>query len=306
MKAAVVLEPGTPVVGEFDEPRAAEGQAIVTVEVAGVNPVDLARAAGTGPRAVPTPHVAGMEGIGTVAGKRIYFDKPIAPQGSMAERTVIDPETAIAIPEGLDAGLAVSFGIAGLAAWLGLTWRGGLREGETVLVLGASGVVGQLAVQAARLGGAGRVVAAARDTAALEGLPADAIVALDGGADLGRRLKAASGKGFDLVLDMVWGDPAVAALGNLRGRGRLVQVGSAAAAGATIDASALRGRLGSILSHAVFAPPQEVRVAAFEAMCGYALSGKLAVAVEESPLDQVEEVWERQSRSPHAKLVLRP
>jgi NADPH:quinone reductase-like Zn-dependent oxidoreductase len=302
----VTRELGVPVAAEWDEPEVGAGEAIVTVEVAGVNPVDVARAAGTGPRPVPTPHVAGMEGIGTVAGRRVYFDKPIAPHGSMAERTVIEPETAIDVPDELEAGLAVSFGVAGLAAWLGLDWRGGLRAGETVLVLGASGVVGQLGVQIARLLGAGRVVAAARDTTELGRLGADSIVALDGSADLRQRLQAASGKGFDIVLDLVWGEPAAAALGTLRGHGRLVQVGSAAAATATIDAAALRARLSSILSHAVFAPPQEVRVEAFQRMCRHGLAGELTVDVEEAPLTDVAAVWERQRRSPHAKLVIRP
>jgi NADPH2:quinone reductase len=295
------------VAADWEEPVVAPGLSLVEVEVAGVNPVDLARAAGTGPRSAPTPHVAGMEGIGSMDGRRVYFDKPIAPQGSMAERTVVDPTTTIEVPADIDGGLAVSFGVAGLAAWLGLSHRGQLREGETVLVLGASGIVGQIGVQAARLLGAGHVVAAARDEEALARLDPDAAVVLGEEDDLRARLKdAAGGKGYHLVLDMLWGEPALAALATLRGRGRLVQVGSAAGNTAAVDAAALRARLGSILSFAVFSPPQEVRVEAFRTMCGHALAGDLKVEVEEAPLSEVETVWERQRRSPHRKLVLRP
>ena len=85
------------------------------------------------------------------------------------------------MPDGLDPALAVCLGVSGLAAWLGLEWRGRLVAGETVLILGASGVVGQIGVQAAKLLGAGRVVAAARDATGLEraaALGADAVVPL--------------------------------------------------------------------------------------------------------------------------------
>ena len=88
-------------------------------------------------------------------GTRVYFDETVAPFGAYAERTLIPAGSGFAVPEELDAGLAVALGVAGLAAWLGLEWRGELKAGETVLVLGASGVVGLIGVQAARLLGAG-------------------------------------------------------------------------------------------------------------------------------------------------------
>jgi hypothetical protein len=98
----------------------------------------------------------------------VYFDAPILPFGSMAERALIDPAFTHPVPDVVPDGVAVALGIAGLAAWLALQWRAELARGEHVLVLGASGVVGQIAVQMARRAGAGRVVAAARSQAGLK------------------------------------------------------------------------------------------------------------------------------------------
>ena len=107
--------------------------------------------------------------MGTLSdGQRVYFDSPVLPWGSMAERTLIAAGSGYPLPEGLPDGLAVALGIAGLAAWLSLTWRAELQAGEHVLVLGASGIVGQVAVQAAKLLGASSVVAAARSQQGLE------------------------------------------------------------------------------------------------------------------------------------------
>src|ERR1700734_3146168 len=164
MRAAVLKEYGVPAAGEFDEPSA-EGpdQAVVDVLAAGLNPVDVAICAGRFYAGKPPlPSVAGREGVGMLDGERVYFDAPIAPFGSMAERALVDPASTYALPDGLDDGLAVALGISGLAAWLGLTWRANVQPGEHVLVLGASGVLGQIAVQAAKLLGAARVVASAR------------------------------------------------------------------------------------------------------------------------------------------------
>src|SRR5215216_7201898 len=190
-------EPGT-----FEPPQA-DGEGIVQVAVAGLNPIDLYTAAGILPTKPPLPSVVGREGVGRLSGRRVYFDRSVPPFGSMAERTRIDPATAIEVPDDVDDPLAVCFGIAGLAAWLGLEWRGGLQEGETVLVLGASSVVGQIAVQAARLLGAAKIIAAARSQESLERsreeLGADAVVRLDYDDDLTQRFREAAGGSLQLV-----------------------------------------------------------------------------------------------------------
>src|SRR5829696_5944615 len=210
MRAAILREHGSvPEIAEYPEPT---GPDVVEVVAAGMNPVDVRIATGTFPlERYEPPYVAGKEGVGRRAdGSLVYFEYSADRYGAFAEKTALQPGDGYPLPAGLDPALAVCLGVSGLAAWLGLEWRGRLAEGETVLVLGASGVVGQIAVQAAKLMGAGHVVAAARDPELLQyagTLGADALVSLrDDGQDLARTLREASGgAGFDVVLDPLWG-----------------------------------------------------------------------------------------------------
>jgi NADPH2:quinone reductase len=313
MRAAIVRAHGAvPKVGGFDDPEPRDGAAVLEVLAAGVNPVDVRIASGTFPneRHEP-PYVAGKEGVGRRAGGGlVYFDASLEPYGAFAERTLIAAGSGYPVPDSLDPALAVCLGIAGLAAWLGLEWRGELAPGESVLVLGASGVVGQIAVQAAKLLGGGRVVAAARSAEGLEvarRLGADATVTLDGSDGLAGTLReAAGGDGFDLVLDPLWGAPAVAALGALRPFGRLVQLGQSAGAEATIPSTAIRARPVQIVGHTNFSASEERKAAAFTRMAEHARAGAIEVAVERLRLEDVPDAWERVTKSPRRKLVVVP
>lgn len=315
MHAAVLQQYGTPAYGEFPEPEAGDGQVVVEVAVAGVNPVDVAMAAGryfTGKP--PLPFVPGQEGVGVVAGtqRRVYFDRPVPPHGSMAQRAVALEAALMDVPDGLDDGLAVALGIAGLAAWLPLTWRAQLQAGETVLVLGATGTVGQIAVQAARLLGAARVVAAGRDVAGLErasALGADATVPLadDAGAqELTDAFREAAGGDVDVVIDPLWGVPAVGALGALAVHGRLIQIGQSAGAEAAVPSAFVRGRMAEIRGFVSFLVSDEVRREGYEALAAHAAAGRIQVELERIPLADVQRAWELQQRGAHRKLVLVP
>src|SRR5436190_15362831 len=195
MRAAVLQRHGEPPrFAQQPLPTRRPGQALTRVTAAPVNPRDLLCASGTsyfGPPALP--YVPGTQGVGTVAeaggapaGQRVWFScsAGMTPgDGSMAEFCAV-PETAmLALPDGVSDDLAAALGLSAVAAWMALSWRGQLRPGEHVLVLGASGNVGQVAVQAARLHGAGRVVAACRDPhgrARASELGADAVADLSG------------------------------------------------------------------------------------------------------------------------------
>jgi NADPH2:quinone reductase len=314
MRAAILREyGGVPEVGEFDEPSADEGEAVVEVLAAGLNPVDLSIASGKFyGGSPPLPYAVGQEGIGRLSdGTIVYFPSAIPPSGSFAERSLIDPAQSFDVPEGLDPALATAFGIAGLAAWLGLSWRGGLQAGETVLVLGCSGTVGQIAVQAARLLGAERVVAAGRSE---EGRS----LAADYGADdtvslaeedpdrLAEAFREATGGGPDVVLDPLWGPPAVAAIAATKPFGRVVQIGQSAAAEATLTSAAIRGRPVSIVGHTNFAAPLDVRRTAYERMARLATEGRLTAEVERVPLDDAPAAWKRQAAAPGRKLAIIP
>src|SRR4051794_17577127 len=164
----------TPEMVQVDEPRPGDGQALVELLAAAVNPVDLNFArGGFHAGSPPPPYVVGSEGVGRVlsssrfpVGARIYTSRGVT--GSLAERFVVDENDAYELAEGADDdAMAAALGIAGLAGWLPITERARVRPGERVLVLGASGSVGTVAVQAARLAEAGRIVAVARSAEGL-------------------------------------------------------------------------------------------------------------------------------------------
>ncbi len=299
--------PGEP--GAFGGSQAGPAE-IVDVLVSGINPVDLAIASGKfDAGAPPLPYVPGIEGIGRMAdGEIVWFEGAHFPWGSMAERAVITEGSGITLPGGVDPGEAIAFGTAGMAAWLSIDWRGQLKDGETVLILGASGSVGQIAVQAARMMGAGRVVGMARSESGRDRareLGADAVIGSDGEVeDLVTRIHEATEGGADLVIDGLWGDPAAAALRTMKPQGRLVQVGNSAGVEAPIVAGPLRGGLVSVLGFRNFWAPREVRVDSFQRMCSLAASGDLELEVEVLPIEDVAAVWDRQSRSPGHKLAL--
>src|SRR5215470_19075547 len=160
-----------PVYGSFAEPQAADGASVVEVRAAALSGLDRNIARRLHYLKMPDgPFVVGREGVARERdGRRIYFNvnAPVGPFGSMAERTLIDPKFSFPVPDGVADDVAAALGNAGLAAWLSMSWRARLQPGESVLILGATGVSGLIAVTAAKQLGAGRVVAAGRNRAAI-------------------------------------------------------------------------------------------------------------------------------------------
>jgi NADPH2:quinone reductase len=318
--AAVLREYGAPPqFSSFDAPGApGDGQLLVDVEAAGLNPVDIAfgqqRYVVPSP---PVPYVPGIEAVGRVvesavpeiaAGERVYTDLPAIPHGTFATRTLAYGATALRIPEDADPGVACALGIAGVAAHASLVYRAGLQPGEHVVVLGATGVVGVVAVQVARLLGAQSVVAVGRDRERLEatlalGATATARIGED---DLEAAIREATGGGANVVVDMLCGPPAEAALEAMAIGGRLVQLGRSAAETMEIRSATVRGRTLSIIGHTNMQTPAEVRHAAHRWMLERAMAGELRIEVEAVPLRHVADAWERQQSSPGHKLVLAP
>ena len=310
MRAAVVAELGEPPdVGDVDAPRQGEGDVLVEVVAAPLNPIDLAVASGRNPAGnPPLPFVPGCEGVGTADGRLVWLYRGglgIARNGCMAER-VAAPEAAITpVPEGADPVLAGAMGIAGMAGWASLAWRVPVREDDVVLVLGATGTVGTVAVQAARLLGARRVVAAGRNVEALERLGADATVRLDGG-DLVQSFRDACDGGPTLIFDPLWGEPLAAALEAAAPGARVVQLGQSAGATATLASAAVRFKGIELYGFSNFNLPKDVLDREYARLVEHAMNGDIRVEVEQVPLDSVADAWERQASSPHRKLVLIP
>jgi len=306
MRAALIREPGAApeLLADHPEPQ---GDVVVEVTAAPLNPVDLSVAAGRFYAGPPnTPYVPGVEGVGRAEdGARFWFETGAGymGDGSMAERVPLARERAVELPDGISDAVAGCLGVAGIAAWVPLEHRARVQEGETVLVLGATGVVGQIGVQAAKLLGAGRVIAAGRDAEKLAELDADATVQLPTTAE---DLREAADGLIDVVLDPLWGEYAPVATEAMNVDGRLVMLGQSAGQQSTLDAGVVRGKALHILGHANAATPPETKYAAFRRMCEHAAAGELKVEYEDVPLDQVAAAWERQAESPHVKLILVP
>jgi NADPH2:quinone reductase len=178
-----------------------------------------------------------------------------------------------------------------------------------VLVLGASGVLGQVAVQAAKLLGAARVVAAARSAEGLARcleLGADAAVRLDGSEDLPTALSEAAQGRIDVVVDPLFGEPFAAAVNAASFAARVVQLGAGAGADATLTSASIRGKLLVIMGHTYFLAPPDLRREAYRRLCGAAAAGELRIESEPVALEQVAEAWERQEEGAHRKIVLVP
>jgi len=314
VRAAEIRVAGRPpVVTERAEPEPGPDGVAVSVTAAPITPLDLLCASGTSYFGVPsTPYVPGVQGVGLLtrptptrpAGTAVWFATAagMSPgDGSMAEHAVVAPADLVVLPPGADHPLVAALGLSAVAAWMCLTWKGNLVAGETVLVLGAGGVVGQSAVQLARVAGAGHVVACARSATALERarrLGADSTVRIeeDDDADrLARRLGAAAGP-VDLVLDPLCGIPAAAALRTLRPGGRLVNLGSAAGDVCPVSSAVLRSRSLHIHGYTNNELDAGRRREALLTVVAHAMAGALTVDYERVPLREADDAWTRPGR----------
>ena len=306
MRAAVLHEHGrAPRCGEFEEPAAADGLVVVDVAAAALHHLDLLKASGTfymGPP--PLPSVVGTDGVGRIGDRRVFFDATVPPFGTMAERALVPEEVLIDFDAGLSDPLAAACGNTGLGGWLALDWRSDLRAGETVLVLGAAGSVGSVAVQAAKLLGAGTVVAASRGAKPVRG--ADAIVDLDA-QDLTGAIRDAAGGTVDLTIDTLWGEPALAAMRAAGRHARHIQVGQLAGTEISLSAPAIRSISLDVRGFRVDLPAIEVRREGYRTLTGHVARGDIAIDVETVPLEEVGTAWERQRKAAGGpKLVLCP
>jgi NADPH:quinone reductase-like Zn-dependent oxidoreductase len=323
VRAAVLTAHGQPPSArEHPDPRPGPEQAVVRMTAAPVVPLDLLCASGTsyfGPP--PLPYVPGVQGVGRVesssrlaAGTRVFVSTSagMAPgDGSMAELCVVGEDDLVPLEDGVPDDAAAAIGLSGIAAWMALTWRAGLRAGERVVVLGAGGAVGQVGVGAAVALGAGRVVAVcrgeeARDRAVEFG--AHAAVAYSDDVDLlAAQLAEALDGDADVVLDPVFGPAATAAGRVLAERGRLVNLGGAAGDTASFSSALLRSRTASVLGYTNNALTAAQKADALLAVLRHAAAGQVSVAAETLPIAEAEQAWRRQaSGTGGVRLVLTP
>lgn len=312
MHAAVVHSYAAPPRYEpFDEPTPGDDEVLVEVEAAALSMLVRAQSNGSHYSATGRfPFVPGFDGVGRLPdGQRVYFAFPRAPFGAMAERVVVRHEHCAPVPADVDPAKAAAVANPGMSSWAALEVRAKLEPGECVLINGATGVSGRLAVQLAKHLGARRVIATGRSeksVAPLLGLGADTVIALDR-PDL-REVLVRELADVDVVLDYLWGAPAAALLEAamapaLHGRAhfRFVQIGNVAGPSLSLPAAALRTSsitlLGSGLGSA-----RNVDLVRSAARAIAALGpAQLAISYTVAPLSDVEQAWSRDTAG--ARLV---
>jgi NADPH2:quinone reductase len=310
VRAALISELGRP--PELADRPEPSGEAIYEIAAVSLNPIDVNVGAGRYFGGHPEfPYVPGCEGVGRASdGTRVYLfgaGLGLARDGLLSERAAAPADLGIPLPEAVSDEIAASCGIAGMAGWMPVSWRAPVRKDDRVLVLGATGTVGLVAVQAAKLLGAEHVVAAGRNPERLERaaeLGADATVNLEQD-DLATAFKeAAGGQGPTYIVDMLWGPPAAAAIQAAAPGWRLVQIGQSAAAEVPLSSATIRGKMAEVYGYTDFAVPKDEFREHYLRLVGHAAAGEIAFDIEAYPLERVAEAWERAAAGAHAKLVV--
>jgi NADPH:quinone reductase-like Zn-dependent oxidoreductase len=305
MRAALIGTDGSFTIGDEPGPVGEAGARVVAVSAAAIGPTDLMRAAGFfGP--VTAPYVPAGEGIGRLDdGRRVYFGHSRPPFGALGERTLVSEEEIWDAPDDREDDQILALGISGTGALLPLE-EARIAAGESVLILGATGPVGQIGAQVARLLGARRVVAAARNGAPLEAMQArgwaDAIAVLGQGDDEAA-LKAVADGGYDVVLDVVYGPPAEAAMRATRPGARMMSIG--VQAGQTVSLSLRDLVFRTHTGVGTGQRPAAERRAAFERLMAMAQHQGLRAETHCFSFAQAREAWAAQATSPYAKIVVR-
>lgn len=304
MRTAIMPElNGMPALRDVPAPPSAPGAKIIEVIAAGLQPTDVMRSRGF--RTSEFPYVIGGEGVGRLEdGSRIYFGHSVPPSGALAEWTLVPEEEIWPLPDDVATDQAIALGIAGTGALIPLD-QARIQTGERVLILGATGPLGQVALYLSRLLGAGTVVAAARTRSALDRLKtrglADEIVQLGQGDDEAA-LKAACRDGYDVVLDVVYGPPAEAAMRATAPGARMMSIGVQAGMNMSLSLGELvmRSHHGVSTGHR----PAAERKAVYERLLNYAREGDWAIDTISFGLEQAEDAWQAQLGSPAGKIVV--
>jgi NADPH:quinone reductase-like Zn-dependent oxidoreductase len=314
MKAAIVKGPGlTPVYGDFEEPVAEAGEECLTVSAAALSHLVKGRAAGTHYSASGDfPFVAGIDGTGRRQdGTRVYFMLPRAPFGAMAERTVVSSARCLPLPDGLDDVTAAAIVNPGMSSWAAFSERARLLPGETVLINGATGIAGRMAVLIARHLGAAKVIATGRNAEALRSLGADATVLLtEDETALEKSFQPHFAERVDVVIDYLWGKSARAALivaAKTAADGvplRFVQIGAMSGAEIALPAAVLRAAAIELMGSGLGSVPRARLIACIGAVLKAAVPAGLTIATNAVPLSRVEQTWSTDDSSRRTVLTV--
>jgi NADPH:quinone reductase-like Zn-dependent oxidoreductase len=317
MKAAIVVEPGqAPRYGDFRDPVATAGTRVIRVTASSISHVTRGRASGAHYSATgELPFIPGVDGTGlTDDGQRVYFLAPEHPYGAMAELTLVDDRHRVAIPDGLSDMAAAAMAIPGMSSWAALVERAHFSVGETVLINGATGTSGRLAIQVAKHLGAKKVIATGRRAEAfddLRSLGADVTVPLTQDREaLEAAFRHEFAQGVDIVLDYLWGVSAetlVVAAAKAGPEGvpiRYVQIGSIGGTSINLPSAALRSSALQLMGSGIGSVPFPRLLRAIRGVLEAAPSAGFRIATHPMPLADVTKAWGLGDT--HARIVLLP
>lgn len=303
----------------FADPVASEGELLVNVVAAGLHPIVKSLANGThyGSTGV-LPFIPGVDGVGRQAsGALVYFGVGRPPFGTFAELAPAVSKMSLPLPEGLDPVTAAAAANPGMSSWVALMHRAKFVKGENVLILGATGAAGQLAVQIAKHLGAARVVAAGRNPIALDAvkdLGADETISLDQDHDalVSSIRREWTGAGINIVLDYLWGQPAEAALAAIAQKGlrqsasrvRFVQIGEIAGKAISLSGSTLRSSAIELLGSGFGSASMDQIFSSLKDFFAFAASSRLKINLKPVPLRDLEALWNSPEKG--ARLVFLP
>ncbi|HBZ70306.1 MAG TPA: alcohol dehydrogenase [Deltaproteobacteria bacterium] len=304
MKAAIVVEAGkAPIYGDFRDPVPAPGKSLIRVTASAISHVTKSRASGVHYSSDGAlPFIPGIDGTGIGEnGQRVYFLLPEKPYGAMAEFCIVDDRHQFAIPESLNEVSAAAMAIPGMSSWAALVERANLRRGETVLINGATGASGRLAVQIAKHLGAEKVIATGRQTHSfddLRRLGADVTIPLIQDRDaLEKAFKDEFQQGVDIVLDYLWGMSAetlVIAAAKAGPEGvpiRYVQIGSMSGTNINLPSAALRSSALQLMGSGIGSIPFPRLLRAIRGVLEAAPSAGFTIATQPVPLADVTKAW---------------
>lgn len=312
MKAAVIRKFGDiPQYQDFPDPEITKDDILIDVKAVVLENFDKMVAAGkhySSQHMFPDfPAIVGHGGIGTLAdGTLVAFGGVKPPYGTMAEKSVVSQQFKKYIshvPGGIDAAVAAALPASALTSFLPLKWGAKMQIGETVLINGATGVSGRLAVQIAKILGAGRIVGSGRDSEglhAIKQLGADAVIDLkQPDEQITEAFVKETGKGYDVVLDFLWGHPTELFLKTLvpkqagfaTHKTRFIQIGQSAGESISLAAETIRTS-GLEMTGAGNIPREAVPEAAKQ-VWQWIKENRLAIAIEKVALKDISEAWKR-------------
>ncbi len=317
MKAAVIIDKEqAPIYADFKDPEIESGHHLVRVHASSISQITKARASASHYSSDnEVPFVPGFDGVGSLAdGSRVYFLLPRNPFGAMAEYCSVPQQNCLLIPDTLSPGVASAIAIPGMSSWAALVEQAQMRAGDTVLVNGANGISGRLAIQIAKYLGAGKIIATARRASTFDDLyelGADQCLLLtDNTLEMEASFKPAFTEGVHVVLDYLWGPSALSLINvaakysPLKTTIQFVQIGSIGGATIPMPASALRSSGLRLMGSGLGSLSIEQMLNSVLQVITHAPSVGLNLKLESVPIAEVSHAWNTTSSEKRTVLII--